>query len=266
MFDQVQPPNNLPVEPDIKAPPASARAPASPDSRMKGGIMPPARHEPEDILSSIPSESMDAQAVPASMPVSSPSGGDKKLKGVMIALIVVAVVLVVAIGGLFVYRTYFMKTEEMPLNNAVLPVSNTNQQPTEARNQAPGPSPIENPPIVAPTPEPDIPKPTNVSSTNAMQIDTDGDGLSDERELGLKTDPSNADTDGDKLSDGDEVSMGTDPLVADTDGDGLPDGDEVHVRKTDPKNKDTDGDGFSDGEEIRNGYNPLGAGKLSDFR
>lgn len=238
------------------------------DSKMKGGIMPPVRHEPEDILSGIPSESTDEQAVPAPMQAKPVSSGDGRLKGVMIALIVIAGILVLAIGGLFVYRTYFMKTEESPLNNAPLPSSNSNQMPTEDRTQRPEPVQNDNSPIVAPTPEPNIPKPTTVSSTNpTIQVtDTDGDGLSDERELELKTDVSNVDTDGDKLNDGEEVSMATDPLIADTDGDGLPDGDEVRVRKTDPKNKDTDGDGFGDGEEIRNGYNPLGEGKLSDFR
>ena len=42
--------------------------------------------------------------------------------------------------------------------------------------------------------------------------DTDGDGLSDEEEAALGTDPTNPDSDGDGISDGEEVAQGTDPL------------------------------------------------------
>ncbi|MFN8359509.1 MAG: OmpA family protein [Candidatus Kapaibacterium sp.] len=108
----------------------------------------------------------------------------------------------------------------------------------------------------------------------SSKTDTDGDGLTDETEERIGTDPNNPDTDGDGLSDGDEVDdyktdplkpdtdgdglkdgaevnqYKTDPLKADTDGDGLTDGAEVNTHKTDPKNADTDGDGLSDGTEV----------------
>jgi len=71
-------------------------------------------------------------------------------------------------------------------------------------------------------------------------IDSDGDGLDNENEQKLGTDPNNWDTDNDSLSDGDEVL----------------------IWKTNPLNPDTDGDSFKDGEEVKNGYNPLGTGKL----
>jgi len=62
----------------------------------------------------------------------------------------------------------------------------------------------------------------------AAANDNDGDGLSDEEETALGTDPGNADTDGDGLDDGAEVlEHQTDPLQADSDGDGSPDGMEV---------------------------------------
>lgn len=64
-------------------------------------------------------------------------------------------------------------------------------------------------------------------------LDRDGDGLTDEEEGNLGTDPDNPDSDGDGLSDGDEVDLGTDPLDPDSDGDGIPDGDEVAIG-TDP--------------------------------
>jgi hypothetical protein len=44
--------------------------------------------------------------------------------------------------------------------------------------------------------------------------DPDGDGLTDEQELALGTDPLNADSDGDGVDDGTEVAAGTDPLDA----------------------------------------------------
>ncbi|HJS28414.1 MAG TPA: hypothetical protein VJ768_02250, partial [Anaerolineales bacterium] len=58
-----------------------------------------------------------------------------------------------------------------------------------------------------------------------LAADPDSDGLSNQTEEGIGTDPLNPDTDGDLLTDGDEIiNRGTDPLVADTDGDGLNDG------------------------------------------
>lgn len=90
---------------------------------------------------------------------------------------------------------------------------------------------------------------TNTDVSTAVQeqgvffgqpIDSDGDGLDNETETKLGTDPNNWDTDNDALSDGDEVL----------------------IWKTNPLNPDSDGDGFKDGEEVKNGYNPLGAGKL----
>lgn len=85
----------------------------------------------------------------------------------------------------------------------------------------------------------------------ADAADSDGDGIPDEVERILGTNPFNADTDGDGLTDGQEINQYfTDPLVADTDNDGISDGDEVLVYRTDPLNPDTDGDGISDGDEI----------------
>lgn len=65
------------------------------------------------------------------------------------------------------------------------------------------------------------------------------------------------DRDNDGLSDDDEVSLGTDPDNNDTDGDGLYDGDEVKKYKSDPKNPDTDFGGIDDGAEVGRGTDPL---------
>jgi hypothetical protein len=70
------------------------------------------------------------------------------------------------------------------------------------------------------------------------------------------------DSDNDGLTDERERALGTDPLNPDTDGDKLFDREEVEVYKTDPLKTDTDGDGYDDGTEVQNGFNPTGAGKL----
>ncbi len=91
-------------------------------------------------------------------------------------------------------------------------------------------------------------KPTNLHPT---PDDSDGDGLSNEREKELGTDPNNPDSDGDGIVDGGEVdTTKTDPKNPDTDSDGLKDGDEVFTHDTDPNNPDTDGDGLNDGDEV----------------
>ena len=99
------------------------------------------------------------------------------------------------------------------------------------------------------------------NQTQAAEIgqeDTDGDGLTNNEEAQIGTDPLNPDTDGDGLGDGEEVkTYGTNPLAPDTDSDGLGDGDEVHNRKTDPLNPDTDGDRLIDGEEVTRNTDPL---------
>jgi outer membrane protein OmpA-like peptidoglycan-associated protein len=88
--------------------------------------------------------------------------------------------------------------------------------------------------------------------TDPENPDTDGDRLKDGDEVNkYKTDPLKTDTDGDNLSDYDEIKKYmTDPTKADTDGDGLSDYDEIMVHSTDPLNPDTDHDGLKDGEEV----------------
>ena len=73
------------------------------------------------------------------------------------------------------------------------------------------------------------------------------------------------DTDNDGLTDEEEKLLGTNPNEPDTDGDGLYDREEIKVYKTNPLNPDTDGDGFTDGQEVKGGYNPAGTGKLFEF-
>lgn len=82
-------------------------------------------------------------------------------------------------------------------------------------------------------------------------LDSDGDGLSDDEESQIGTDPYNPDTDGDGLKDGEEVNTyRTDPLNPDSDWDQLQDGAEVHTHRTDPLDRDTDNGGVADGHEV----------------
>jgi len=81
----------------------------------------------------------------------------------------------------------------------------------------------------------------------SVEADADDDGLTNDQEVQLGTDPNNPDTDLDGLTDGDEVNIyGTDPLDVDTDDDGLSDGQEIFSFLTNPTNPDTDGDGIHD--------------------
>lgn len=64
--------------------------------------------------------------------------------------------------------------------------------------------------------------------------DTDGDGLTDDVEAGLCTDPLDPDTDGDGLLDGEEVLAGTDPCNPDENGNGIPDGIDLLIDESCP--------------------------------
>lgn len=74
--------------------------------------------------------------------------------------------------------------------------------------------------------------------------------------------PEAVDGDHDGIPDDEELTIGTDPLTPDTDNDNLSDRDELRTYKTDPLNADSDGDTYTDGDEVRNGYNPKGSGML----
>ncbi len=102
----------------------------------------------------------------------------------------------------------------------------------------------------------------------APDADPDADGLDNQAEFAVGTNPTNADTDSDSMPDGWEADNGLDPLVDDAAAD--PDADnltnlEEHGHGTDPQDSDSDGDGLNDGEEVdTHGTNPLGADTDSD--
>jgi hypothetical protein len=117
--------------------------------------------------------------------------------------------------------------------------------------------------------------------TDPNQADSDHDGLTDTYETSVShTDPNSKDTDHDGILDGVEVAHGTDaghvdiPAAAraagfggldtlDSDHDGLSDGYE-HQIGTDPLASDTDHDGLADGLEVARGSNPLSVDSNND--
>ena len=102
----------------------------------------------------------------------------------------------------------------------------------------------------------------NTSSAEPKEtIDSDGDGLTDDEEAVLKTNPNKTDSDGDGIPDNEEV--GDEPGAAiDTDGDGIinaldedDDNDTLPTLlegaiNTNPLEKDTDGDSIDDATEV----------------
>ncbi|WP_371804851.1 ABC transporter substrate-binding protein [Candidatus Lokiarchaeum ossiferum] len=126
--------------------------------------------------------------------------------------------------------------------------------------------------------------------TGEIRFDADNDGLWDEKEMQLGTDPNNPDSDFDGCWDRIEAKGGTNPLDAsdfigedtdedgfsntleqvvgtnpldpfdnpgdDIDGDGLSDVQEWYYH-TNKRNPDTDGDGYTDGDEMDDGTDPL---------
>ncbi len=129
-----------------------------------------------------------------------------------------------------------------------------------------------------------VPEITLLTKLNVrmQRQDSDFDGLSNQDELLLGSDPSNPDSDGDGVFDGIEVLSGRSPVEFesrsnDSDGDGLSDeyensigtssksidsdGDRLRddtelIIGTDPLNPDSDGDGILDGKEVELGSDP----------
>ena len=98
--------------------------------------------------------------------------------------------------------------------------------------------------------------------TLPLVVDTDGDKFLDGIEVRLGTDPTDSgsfpvestpgfnDLDGDGLSNEEERALGSDPQRVDSDFDGLDDFAETHKYFTSPILVDSDGDGVWDGEEV----------------
>ena len=239
---------------------------------------PSTQQEPQDIFSETSSGSAAAAQAPAPSAQPSPStqqfqpGGSEHHQGFnpKLILIIVAILalLVVAAFGI----QFMLRSQQKPQANEQQQAP-AQQAPIESQNQPRSAPAVQKTPdqaqqIAPPQTAPGVALPTSVPvlpevQQNTALSDTDTDGLGNDEELKIATDPQNPDTDSDGLSDGDEVkTFKTNPLVADTDTDGLSDTVEVKTYTSDPLNPDTDADGYLDGAEVTNGYNPTGAGSL----
>lgn len=112
---------------------------------------------------------------------------------------------------------------------------------------------------------------------NKKDPNDDNDGLTDEQEITIGTNPQNPDTDGDGIKDGidafpldriewrdtdkDGIGDNKDP---DADNDGLTNQEEIYKYGTNPLNPDSDNDGLSDKKEIELGTNQNNADTDND--
>ncbi len=85
----------------------------------------------------------------------------------------------------------------------------------------PSPTDTNQPPVVIDNPD--------TSTDPEIEVDTDGDGLSDAEEILLGTDISLVDSDEDGLTDFEETHTNTNPILPDTDGDGIVDGEDSFI-------------------------------------
>ncbi|MFX0005648.1 MAG: SdrD B-like domain-containing protein, partial [Candidatus Hermodarchaeota archaeon] len=95
-----------------------------------------------------------------------------------------------------------------------------------------------------------------ILGTNPFNSDSDGDGMDDAWEtsynpfLNPNFFDANEDPDNDNLTNIEEYEINTNPENEDSDSDGLSDGEEVNIYCTDPLLSDPDEDGLDDGEEV----------------
>lgn len=200
------------------------------------------KNQPVDIFAEV---DKDAPAIPR-QPVMTNEPVERHGPSRLLLLAVVLFVLGLGGGGyyLFVLKKAPEQTTQIPNVNEVggvdtnVPVTGTTPDPS-VNGEVNAVVPVNIPePIINTSPQPT--EPVQPPEPVQAPTDSDNDGLSDEE----------------------EIALGTNPQAADTDSDGLSDRDEVRIYGTDPKNPDTDGDTFQDGEEVRGGYDPRGPGRL----
>ncbi len=204
------------------------QAPIPPAAPVDGSQMPPPIAPPPTRLP--PSY---GQAPMNGQMESHGGGGNMKM-----ILIVVGILVILGVSGFFAYRIMVQPAVDNSVVDSVpdTGVTDTGTQATDSGTSdaptVPASDTVAPPAVVTPTPA--------VTTNPASLLDSDGDGLTNAREL----------------------EVGTSVTKADTDGDGLGDREEVEVYGTDPRKPDTDGDGYLDGQEVSGGYNPNGPGKL----
>ncbi len=197
--------------------------------------------EPEDMFGKVEKNPV-IEPPPSKLPISYPFAQTESMEAtekathgskLKIVLILVIILLILGVSGVFAYFVMVQPANEASVVNSVPDTGVTAPSNEEESESAPV---VVTPPdpVVTATP------PQTITTNPASLLDSDGDGLTNAREL----------------------EIGTSVTKADTDGDGLGDREEVEVYGTNPLKADTDGDGYLDGEEVSKGYNPNGTGKL----
>lgn len=257
MFDDIpspagagaQPPPNLPVtdvedifgvtekedapaadSPALIVPPIAPVFSATVPTALDAGILQPKKEAPEAIW--------QENQIPELAELSSPKSSRKK---VLVIVLLIAVAGGLIFGGILLYRSWSARTPSSlaPVDLFIPP---TTDKSADDLNDGVLPGASED----------------NQAGSNADSLDVTTDDLADEQILFGEP----VDVDADGLDDDREKGLGTDPKHWDSDADQLSDGDEVVIWKTDPLNPDTDGDTYQDGAEVTNGYNPAGPGKI----
>lgn len=249
-------PNNLPIgeptdifaETEIKnemsVPSADNLGMANPNSALAAGILKPKINPMPSVQPVMPNDRPtftvledQARQEANNPPLQSENyeiKGPTTTKWLVGVIVVVLIVGLLGVGGVWAYNRFFVNQPKE--NTAVLPAVETPKA-----NESTIPNNDNNQANVGPSAVSDVS--SEVSDDRVLfgePIDKDGDGLDDQKEQEIGTDPNNWDTDSDSLSDGDEVK----------------------IWHTDSLKPDTDGDGYLDGAEVKNGYNPAGPGKL----
>ncbi len=223
-------------------PPVLEAAPPAPASEI---FDQPPTHPPATPVAPSPvavQHAPQTHALPTDAPEMYAVKEPRASKGIITAIIIIIVVLILGGGGIFVYNQFVLNAvdSDIPaeldtLTEDALPIAETDifeEIDTTGLDDE----------LVSDgdTMNNDAKSNTDQDILFGEPVDTDADGLDDERESDIGTDAAHWDTDGDELSDGDEVI----------------------IWKTDPLNPDSDGDGFDDGAEIKSGYSPTGPGKI----
>ena len=230
-----------PVEKEVRPATEMAAPEAMPEATPEAGAQQPDLNTVEESLGI----GGGTPVQPAAPPASADMYAIKEptlTRGVVGIIIVVVAIMILSFGGWWIYNSFIRTTPEDTI--FITPPADELIFPEE--DELPILEEVEDAIVVVPEDlEEDLEEDLGQDILDEQilfgePIDTDGDGLDDEREIEIGIDPNNWDTDGDELSDGDEVI----------------------IWKTEPLNPDTDGDSFFDGAEIKNGYNPAGPGKL----
>jgi len=244
IFESTDNASSLPPLPGEAAPVAPLQSSDGQSSALSAGILKPKTQDlpplninrpsvPPSTVGLPPQENIPPQgSAPAENAIKEPTLS----RGIMITIMAVVVGFVLIGSGWFVYRIFTKDTAEP----VVIEQRTDTDLPPEEDSETP--APVVTPPLE------DITATTSSDAVDQEIItgestDSDGDGLKDNREAELGTDPANWDTDTDDLSDGEELL----------------------IWHTNPKNSDTDGDTYKDGQEVKAGYSPTGPGRLAEI-